>query len=116
MNPSNENGSVIKTLRRHSTNGTNNINSNDENNSLLNDQSSITLSTTSSTNINSCMDNIVSNTLSSDTTPNVSVLNSYENSLTALMKSTCPDYYQIPRSTRKRILRFLCDNGWIDIS
>ena len=34
----------------------------------------------------------------------------------SLMKSSCPTYFEIPRSTRKRILRFLCDNGWIDVS
>lgn len=33
-----------------------------------------------------------------------------------LLKSSCPSYFEIPRSTRKRILRFLCDNGWIDVS
>lgn len=32
------------------------------------------------------------------------------------LQSSFPDYFNIPRSTRKRILRFLCDNGWIDIS
>ena len=32
-----------------------------------------------------------------------------------LLKTTYPDYEDIPRTTRKRILRFLCDNGWIDI-
>ena len=32
-----------------------------------------------------------------------------------LMKTTCPNYFSIPISNRKRILRFLCDNGWIDI-
>jgi hypothetical protein len=26
-----------------------------------------------------------------------------------------PNYDQIPRTTRKRIFRFLCDNGWINI-
>jgi hypothetical protein len=26
-----------------------------------------------------------------------------------------PNYNQIPRTTRKSIFRFLCDNGWIDI-
>ena len=26
-----------------------------------------------------------------------------------------PNYNQIPRTTRKRIFRFLCDNGWINI-
>ncbi len=36
--------------------------------------------------------------------------------MTILMKTTCPKYYQIPNSSRKRILRFLCDNGWIDVS
>ena len=25
-------------------------------------------------------------------------------------------FFEIPRSTRKRILRFLCDNGWIEFS
>jgi serine-aspartate repeat-containing protein C/D/E len=34
----------------------------------------------------------------------------------SLMKISCPNYFEIPRSTRKRILRFLCDNGWIDVS
>jgi hypothetical protein len=32
-----------------------------------------------------------------------------------LLKTSCPGYFSIPRMTRKRILRFLCDNGWIDI-
>lgn len=36
--------------------------------------------------------------------------------MTILMKTTCPKYYQIPNSSRKRILRFLCDNGWIDVT
>lgn len=36
--------------------------------------------------------------------------------MSILMKTTCPKYFQIPNSSRKRILRFLCDNGWIDVS
>jgi hypothetical protein len=28
--------------------------------------------------------------------------------------STCPSFYHIPASTRKRITRFLYDNSWID--
>ena len=29
--------------------------------------------------------------------------------------SSFPNYNQIPHATRKRIFRFLCDNGWINI-
>jgi hypothetical protein len=32
-----------------------------------------------------------------------------------LMKQSCPSYFYLPRSTRKRILRFLCDNAWLDV-
>ena len=43
---------------------------------------------------------------------------SFENkrSMTLMMKTSCPKYFQIPHSSRKRILRFLCDNGWIQMS
>jgi hypothetical protein len=40
----------------------------------------------------------------------------YNKLMSILMKTTCPKYFQIPKSSRKRILRFLCDNGWIDVS
>ena len=32
-----------------------------------------------------------------------------------LMKEKCPSYFNLCGSTRKRILRFLCDNGWVDV-
>ena len=55
-----------------------------------------------------------------NTTNNAPSINptSIENSqlMTKLMKTTCPTYYDIPRNSRKRILRFLCDNGWIGVS
>ena len=35
---------------------------------------------------------------------------------TLLMNTTCPKFKLLPKSSRKRILRFLCDNGWIDVS
>lgn len=125
----NQNGSGVMTLRRHSTNGTNGttttINSTDEinsngagNNHNLNEISSLN---NSNHNTNSFATNNINNTngtTSTQSTTSSALLNAYESNktLTSLMKSTCPDYYQIPRSTRKRILRFLSDNGWIDIS
>ncbi|CAF0883827.1 unnamed protein product [Brachionus calyciflorus] len=31
------------------------------------------------------------------------------------LKQSCPSYFEIPRTIRRRILRFLNDNGWIDL-
>lgn len=32
------------------------------------------------------------------------------------MKSSCPNYFQLSRSARKRLVRFLSDNGWLDVN
>ena len=116
--------SGLMMLRRHSTT---NLNSNDENN--LNGNNCLNLNNNNNNNNNNenTSANATSTVLNSNnsqlivnqnsTTNAFHLFKSYENNknLTILMKSTCPDYYQIPRSTRKRILRFLCDNGWINI-
>lgn len=40
----------------------------------------------------------------------------YNKMIMDMLQASFPDYFKIPRSTRKRILRFLCDNGWIDVA
>ncbi len=93
-------------------NGNNCLNLNNNNNNNNNENTS---SNATSTVLNSNNSQLIVNQNSATNASHL--LKSYENNknLTILMKSTCPDYYQIPRSTRKRILRFLCDNGWINI-
>ena len=84
---------------------TNNNNNNDEN-KASNNFASLTSPSTN---------NLLSNNNTNTTAMSPS---NFENNqlLSKLMKSSCPGYFQIPRTTRKRILRFLCDNGWIDVS
>ena len=110
-------------LRRHSTNGTINLNSNDENNLNNSSCSNINKSESSSVRhetLETKILNTTQHTVNAITSNNAINCRSHSaisnKNLTSLMKSTCPDYFLIPRTTRKRILRFLCDNGWIDIS
>ena len=121
--------SAVMMLRRHSlTNGTTiSQNSNDENNLNGNNCSNLNMNDYSPVNtfvpsmgqqtfgsISSNYGNSITNGSQHHTTPATKSFECSKN-LTSLMKSTCPDFFQIPRSTRKRILRFLCDNGWMDI-
>lgn len=94
-------------LRRHSVNG------NEENGNgdslaanILSTASAINTDTLLTTNENGQSVNGVSATKTKA---------EYNKLMSILMKNTCPKYFQIPKSSRKRILRFLCDNGWIDI-
>ena len=137
-NNSGLNGSMM--LRRHSTNNQSNLNDTEENNvnsnhatnghsnSLLTSPSTHSISinqtglscsfTSTQTksligNLNSSFNNTNSHNEGSNATSNSINRNKL---MMALMKSSCPDYFDIPRSTRRKILRFLCDNGWIDVS
>ena len=133
------NGSMM--LRRHSTNNQSNLNDTEENNVNSNHATnghsnglltsppthSISINQTGSNcsftstqtksligNLNSSFNNINSNNESSSNAASNSI--NRNKLMMALMKSSCPDYFDIPRSTRRKILRFLCDNGWIDVS
>ena len=61
-------------------------------------------------------DSSLNDTNGSLNTPNSTKKKYNHKLMSILMKTTCPKYFQIPNSSRKRILRFLCDNGWIDVS
>lgn len=56
------------------------------------------------------------NSTSQDQTANGVSGKVYNKMIMDMLQASFPDYFKIPRSTRKRILRFLCDNGWIDVA
>ena len=59
-------------------------------------------------------DQTTTTTTDTNTSSSSSKTNKLKHMMT-LMKQSCPSYFYLPRSTRKRILRFLCDNAWLDV-
>ena len=81
---------------------------------------SSTCSTSSMSNAsgNSVLAQINTNTSISNDHGQINVVSTKQKNkfIMEMLKLSFPDYFEIPRSTRKRILRFLCDNGWIDVA
>ncbi len=112
------------TLRRHSTNSSNvNMNTNLDfpltegknanhlSNTINNDELAFSTNALIPSTNSTTTDTVTITATKTNEQRNKSIM-----TIMSLMKSSCPSYFDLPRSTRKRILRFLIDNGWLDVS